>query len=158
LLELHGLDISTSMVELAKETLRDIPVDLRIGDIRKTDYPNQYFDIVTCTGSFYLWDEPENGLAEIHRILKLGGLVLLFETYSNHDARAVRTVIHKNLRGENLLRRVFSPFFLMRQFQMTYTTGEIADIIEKTPFANGFSIEKTTLGGLPAWLRIRLAK
>jgi len=58
-IELHGLDISSAMVELARKNLGNVPAKLRVGDIRKTDYPDLYFDIVTCTGSFYLWDEPE---------------------------------------------------------------------------------------------------
>jgi hypothetical protein len=46
----------------------------------------------------------------------------------------------------------------MRQFQMTYTTDEIAEIVKRTPFANSSGIEKVVLGGLPAWLRIRLSR
>ncbi len=157
-IELHGLDISTAMVELAKRQLEDIPVDLRIGDIRQTDYPNQYFDVITCTGSFYLWDKPEVGLAEIYRILKSGGSVFLFETYKDHDSQAVKRAIQDNLRKENIFRRMISPRFLMQQFQMTYTTEEIAEIVKKTPFSDTFGIEKIVLGGLPAWLRVRLSR
>lgn len=157
-IELHGMDISPAMIELAGKRLGDVPADLRVGDIRKTDYPDQFFDIVTCTGSFYLWDEPEKGLTEVHRILKTGGLALLFETYRDHDAQAVRTAIHQNLRRENVLRRIVSPRFLMQQFQMTYSTVEIADIVKRTPFANNFVIEKIILGGLPAWLGIQLSR
>jgi ubiquinone/menaquinone biosynthesis C-methylase UbiE len=158
LIELHGLDISSAMVELARKQLGDIPADLRVGDIRKTDYPEKYFDVITCTGSFYLWDEPEKGLSEIYRILKVGSSAFLFETYKDHDVQAVQKAIHDNLRRENILRRMISPRFLMRQLQMTYTTGEIVEIIKKTPFANNFAVEKITLGGLPAWLRIRLSR
>ena len=157
-IELHGLDISATMVELAKKQLGNIPVDLRVGDIRKTDYPEKYFDVITCTGSFYLWDEPEKGLSEIYRILKAGSSAFLFETYKDHDIQAVQKAIHNNLHRENILRRMISPRFLMRQLQMTYTTGEIVEIIKKTPFANNFAVEKITLGGLPAWLRIRLSR
>jgi len=157
-IELHGLDISSAMVELARKRLGNIPADLRVGDISNSKYPDTYFDIVTCTGSFYLWNEPEKGLMEIHRILKVGGSAFLFETYRDHDEYEVLKAIRNNLRFENWLRRFISPRFLMRQFQMTYTTDEIAEIVKRTPFAHNFGIEKIVLGGLPAWLRIRLSR
>ena len=157
-IELHGLDISTAMIELAKKQLVGTSADLRVGDIRKTNYPDQFFDIVTCTGSFYLWDQPEKGLGEIHRILKIGGSAFLFETYRDHNIQAVKTAIQHNLRGENIFRKLISPNFLLRQLKMTYSTQEIANIIGKTPFTYNYSIEKIVLGGLPAFVRIRLAR
>lgn len=157
-IELHGLDISSVMVELAKERLGNVHADLRVGDIHKTDYPDQFFDVVTSTGSFYLWDEPEKGLTEIYRILKSGSSAFIFETYRDHDEQAVLKAIQSNLRNENRLRRIISPRFLMRQFQMTYTASEVEEIIKQTPFANNFAVEKIVLSGLPAWLRIRLSR
>jgi ubiquinone/menaquinone biosynthesis C-methylase UbiE len=155
-LELHGLDISAAMVDLAKTRLNQIPVDLRVGDIRQTTYPAQSFDLVTCTGSFYLWDDPEKGLAEIHRLLKPGGQAILYETCRDYDKGAVLAAIQLNLRSENWLRRWLAPRFLLQQFSMTYTKDEIALIIARTPFHEHARIESITLGGLPAWLRIHL--
>ena len=157
-IELYGLDISPSMIGLARKRLGDIHADLRVSDIRKTDYPDQFFDLVTSTGSFYLWDEPEKGLTEVYRILKPGGSAFIYETYRDRDDQEVLKAIQNNLRDENWLRRLISPRFLMRQFQMAYTTGEIAEILKRTPFANNFAVEKIVLGGLPAWLRIRLTR
>lgn len=131
-IELYGLDISSAMVELAKQRLRNIPADLHVGDVRKTDYPDQFFNIVARTGSFYLWDEPEEGLAEIHRILKSGGSALTYETYRDRNEQEVRKAIRENLCHANWLGRVISLCFLMRQFQMTYTTGKVEEIIKKT--------------------------
>ena len=157
-IELHGLDISPAMIELARKRLGNVYADLRVGDIRKTEYPDGCFDIVTSTGSLYLWDEPEKGLTEIYRILKSGGSAFIFETYRDHDEQKVLKAIQDNLRNENWLRRVISPRFLMQQFQMTYTTSDVTEIIKKTPFANNFFVEKIVLGGLPAWLRIQLLR
>ncbi|MCJ7540201.1 MAG: class I SAM-dependent methyltransferase, partial [Desulfobacterales bacterium] len=66
-LELFGLDISEAMVQLAKKSLKGIKVNIECGDIRQTNYEDDFFDIITCTGSFYLWDNPEEGLEEIYR-------------------------------------------------------------------------------------------
>ena len=49
-LELFGLDISDSMVQLAKKNLSGIRVDLRQGNILNTNYKSNFFDVVICTG------------------------------------------------------------------------------------------------------------
>jgi len=80
-LELYGLDVSASMVERARKNLHGIRVDLRQGTIRHTAYESNFFAIVACVGSFYLWDHPEESADEIFRILKEGQSAYLFEVY-----------------------------------------------------------------------------
>jgi ubiquinone/menaquinone biosynthesis C-methylase UbiE len=157
-IELFGLDISEAMVQLARENLTGINVNIQCGDVRHTNYTDNFFDIVTCTGSFYLWDHPEECLEEIFRILKKSQSAYLFETYQDFNESEVQEALKANLRGESLVRRLITPLFLMKQLRMTYRTSEIAEIIQCTSFAGSHSLEKITLGGLPACLRIRLTK
>ncbi len=156
--ELFGLDISAAMVGLAGKNLSGIRADLRQGDIRKTDYEENFFDLVTCTGSFYLWDEPEKGLDEIFRILKRGRSAYLFETHRDFNEPEVQAALKANLKEENLLRKLVTPVFLMKQLRMTYSTSEIEQIVNRTRFSESFAVGKITLAGLPAWLRIKLTK
>jgi ubiquinone/menaquinone biosynthesis C-methylase UbiE len=79
--ELFGIDISEAMVQFAREKLTGITVNIQCGDIRHTNYVNDFFDLVTCTGSFYLWDNPEECLEEIFRIMKKDRSAYLYETY-----------------------------------------------------------------------------
>ena len=157
-IELFGLDISESMVQLARKNLAGINANIRQGDIRHTNYADSFFDIVTCTGSFYLWDKPEECLEDIFRILGASQSAYLFETYQDFNEREVQEALITNLREESLGRKLVTPVFLMKQLRMTYPAGEIADIIKRTSFADSHTIEKITLGGLPAWLRIKLTK
>jgi ubiquinone/menaquinone biosynthesis C-methylase UbiE len=157
-IELFGLDISEAMVQLARKNLTGINVDIQRGDVRHTNYPEDSFDVVTCTGSFYLWDNPEECLEEIFRILKRSQSAYLFETYQDFNESEVHEALEANLRGERWVRRLITPVFLRRQLRMTYRTSEIEGIILHTSFRGSHSLEKMTLGGLPAWLRIRLTK
>jgi ubiquinone/menaquinone biosynthesis C-methylase UbiE len=84
-IKLYGLDISESMLKIAEKNLSNIPIDLRLGNIRKTEYEDDFFDIITSTGSFYLWDYPIESIEEIHRLLKVNGLAYLFETYKEYN-------------------------------------------------------------------------
>jgi ubiquinone/menaquinone biosynthesis C-methylase UbiE len=157
-IELYGLDVSAAMVAAAKQHLSDIPAAIRQGNIERTEYESDFFDLITCTGSFYLWNRPEMCIQEIHRVLRVGATACLYETYQDFNADEVRKAVRANLRGEGLLRRLFMPHFLMKQLQMTYRTDEYAAIIQRTSFSKSHRIEKITLAGLPAWLRITLTK
>lgn len=157
-IELYGLDISGAMVQQARSNLAGIPADLRQGTIRHTDYEAGFFDAVTCTGSFYLWDHPQECLDEIHRIMKAGRSAYLFETHRDYDADRFRQALRANLRGEGLPHRLITPVFLKRQLRMTYHAGEVTGIIERTRFSGSYAIEQIVLGGLPVWLRITLTK
>lgn len=51
-IELFGLDISPAMIELARRNLSGVPATLRQGRAEQTAFPADFFDLVTCTGSF----------------------------------------------------------------------------------------------------------
>ncbi len=157
-IELFGLDISESMIKLAQERLAHCRVVLHQGTIEKSNFPDNYFEVITATGSFYLWERPEACLNEICRILKPGGTAVIFETYRDYDTDALEEVLKENLREENILRRTISPFFLKKQLGMTYSSGEVTDIINNTSFAHSFRIQKIALASTPIWLRIALKK
>ena len=99
-LQLYGLDISRAMIELAQQNLVGVTADLKLANVCATGYEGDFFDAVVCTGSFYLWDRPEQGLAEIHRILKPGCSVRLFETNRDYDRNAYRAALKANLKQE----------------------------------------------------------
>lgn len=42
-IEIHGINLNEMPLELENNKIR-----FKIGDIRKTDYPNEYFDYITC--------------------------------------------------------------------------------------------------------------
>jgi ubiquinone/menaquinone biosynthesis C-methylase UbiE len=157
-IELFGLDISDAMLTQAAQNLGAVPADLRQGNIQATDYANGFFDIVTCSGSFYLWDEPVAGLVEIYRILKDGGTTYLYETHRDYDQSALQELISENVKRDKPVRKPFSPRFFMKQLQMTYEKDQIVEILEKSPFAKHYTISHMTIAGLPVWLRIELKK
>ncbi len=157
-IELFGIDISTGMIDIAKTNLLYINVDLRQGNINRTNYNNDFFDIITCTGSFYLWNAPIEGLNEIHRILKPNKTAVLFETHKEYDEQKLKEGIKKNLSKEGFFNRKIVPYFLKKQLKMTYDIIELTNLLDKSLFKDNFSINKITLANLPIWLKIDLKK
>jgi len=157
-IELHGLDVSEKMIELAKLNLKNISVNLKQGNITKTDFNDDYFNLITCTGSFYLWNSPIDALNEIYRILKPQSKVILFESHKEYNMDELDEAIKKNLQKESFFNRKIIPIFLKKQLKMTYEIAEVKEIINKSIFKGNFSIKKITLANLPIWLKIELRK
>jgi len=157
-IELHGLDVSAAMADQARRNLQGVKADLRLGSISATEYPSDYFDLVTCTGSLYLWDRPVEALEEIHRILKTGGAGFLYETHRDADREQLRLRMRQNLKGENLPRRVLAPRFFAKQLGMTYNRREIVELLSRSSFASSYRIDERTIANLPVWLRIKVLK
>jgi ubiquinone/menaquinone biosynthesis C-methylase UbiE len=157
-IELFGLDISASMIEQARKNLRGIAVDLRQGNVRQTDYPSGYFDLVVCTGSFYLWNKPEEGLQELHRILKNGQSAYLYECHREYDRQALRMGLRENLRHLNTISRIIGPFAVKQALRAAYCRDEITGIVGRTSFASSITIHDMTFSGLPIWVRVELQK
>ncbi len=157
-IKLFGIDVSEAMIQQARSILAGIEVDLRVGNIRSTDYQSDFFDLITCTGSLYLWDDPWEGLEEIHRILRAGKTAYLYETHKDFNRHHFRETLRANLKRESILRRLLTPHFLKQQLRMTYAIHEMIEIIERTRFREYYQLNKISLAGLAIWVRIELKK
>ncbi len=158
-IELYGLDISASMIEVAKQNLINVQnVDLRLGNVNHTDYPDNFFDCIVSTGSYYNWDNPVEGIDEIFRILNSGKTSYIFETHKDYDRELVSSRLKENLKGYNLIRKTLSKYFLSKQLSMTYSVSEHEEILKQTKFKNSYSIQKVELGNLPFYVRLDLKK
>lgn len=158
-IDLFGLDISASMLDVARQNLQNVKnVDLRVGNIVKTDYQTDYFECIVSSGSFYNWDKPVEGLNEIFRILKSGSTAYIFETTRDYDKILFETRLKVNLNGYNPARRLLSKYFLRRQLRMTYTIQEFDEILKQTEFKDSYKIAQIELGNLPVYVRLELKK
>lgn len=90
--ELHGLDVSKAMIDEAEEALalQGLNASLVQGDIRALPYPNNHFDIVLAAHVVEHIGDPMLALAEMVRVLKPGGTLLLCVTQKSFMGRAIQ--------------------------------------------------------------------
>jgi tRNA (uracil-5-)-methyltransferase TRM9 len=73
----YGIDFSETMIKSAKELLtrKKQKVELKVGDMLKIPYKDNYFDYVICIASFHHLkkEEQKKGLEEVRRVLKPKG-------------------------------------------------------------------------------------
>ena len=158
-IDLYGLDISESMVDLARVNLKNCEnVCLQVGNITRTEFQDNFFDFIVSTGSFYNWDHPVEGLNEVYRILKPGKTAYVFETIKDYDKKLLNQRLTSNLQGYSFIRRLLSKYFLMKQLKMTYNPNEFNQTLKMSKFNNNYKIEYKELGNLPIYVQIELNK
>lgn len=107
-----GVDFSPAMLELAHQRAArlDRAVDLRLGDAEALDMPDACLDTVVCTFSLCAIPDHEQALAEMLRVLRPDGRLLLADHVIS-SARPVRAAQHllevvtAPMAGEHYLRR-----------------------------------------------------
>jgi ubiquinone/menaquinone biosynthesis C-methylase UbiE len=87
------VDISEGMLNVARqrvaaEGLLDT-VEIRKGDVRKLDYPNETFDLVFSDHTLFLFDKPDEVVRELARVLKHNARIIL-----SAQNRLVQTLAH----------------------------------------------------------------
>jgi len=88
---------------------------------------------IACSGSFYQWETPVLGLNEIYRVLKRGGIALLYETYRDFDEAELKNAIDNRLKDSGWIRRQIGKRLILKQHEMTYIRAEFTEILGEEP-------------------------
>jgi ubiquinone/menaquinone biosynthesis C-methylase UbiE len=85
-IEAHGIDYAENMIEFARrrmqETAPSPAIEFQHASVLELPYENGGFDVVTsgrCLMALLEWGPQRRALAEIHRVLKPGGQLVLME-------------------------------------------------------------------------------
>ncbi|MDQ3877179.1 MAG: class I SAM-dependent methyltransferase [Actinomycetota bacterium] len=110
--ELVGIDLTPEMLELARRRASESgrQVDLQVGDAHCLSFDDQTFDTVVCTYSLCNIPDPRLGLAEMCRVLKEGGRVVLVDHIRSNSKPVlwIQKAIEffsRRLEGEHMTRR-----------------------------------------------------
>jgi ubiquinone/menaquinone biosynthesis C-methylase UbiE len=88
---ISGVDLSPEMIRLASNRL-NTGAELRVGDSENLPWPDGTFDTVTCSSSFHHYPQPRKALAEMRRVLKPGGQLVLADFWLPAPLRQLANV------------------------------------------------------------------
>jgi ubiquinone/menaquinone biosynthesis C-methylase UbiE len=74
--QLTGVDLSPAMVAQARRRLPE-RVTLDVADAEALPFPDHSFDLVFSVSSFHFWPAPELALADLRRVLRPGGRLVI---------------------------------------------------------------------------------
>jgi ubiquinone/menaquinone biosynthesis C-methylase UbiE len=109
--EVHGIDASPEMIEVAKRKIAEkrVDVDLRVALVEEIPFPEESFDLVTS--SLMLHHLPEDlkrtGLAEIRRVLKRKGRFVAMDfAVESHGVRGHLLSLFGHAPGKRLVEKL----------------------------------------------------
>jgi SAM-dependent methyltransferase len=113
-------EMEINSIDLNDKHFKDSAIKFSVGDIRKTEYPDDYFDVISCISTLehigvsgrYGSDEDADGdlkaVREMGRILKPGGEMLITVPYGIRDILPINKLYNKERIAE-----LFKDFSLM---------------------------------------------
>ncbi len=153
------MDTSEEMLKVgaAKVTKEGLQQRITVerGDITKTGYPDETFDMILCEHTLFLFEEPEILILELKRILKKNARLII----SVHN-RYVQSLMSLPERPDSntidtgisiLLRKKYGTMNKLGKIRIhTWTPNEFQRMLEK----NGLHVEKIIGKGFTMPLRI----
>ena len=96
-----GIDLSQEMVRSASrrnaQAIKAGQVTLRHGDLTTLPFTENQFDKVFSIQTLYFWPDPPHALAEIFRVLKPGGVLIVTLSTGNIDSTEITGLEHYQL-------------------------------------------------------------
>lgn len=96
--KVYGIDNKPELIRIAKEKAAQEGVknaEFSVGAAQKIDYPDHFFDIVTCRLALHHLSKPRCVLSEINRILKPDGKFQLSDPILSEYAQAVWVPVNR---------------------------------------------------------------
>jgi ubiquinone/menaquinone biosynthesis C-methylase UbiE len=102
---LTATDFADKMLRQAQNKCKDLPnVRFELADVTRLNYDDETFDKVVAANVIHLLDNPKAAMAELMRVCKTGGLVII-PTYINESTKAASAAAKFfNLLGANFKR------------------------------------------------------
>ena len=93
-----GLDATEAFLAFARAEAADeglANAEFRAGDAERLPFDDATFDVVTCRAAFHHFPHPERVLAEMRRVCRPGGRVLVADMLGDEDAE--RAALHDRI-------------------------------------------------------------
>jgi ubiquinone/menaquinone biosynthesis C-methylase UbiE len=149
-----GVELSADMVAIAKANAAEAGagagIDFRQGNASALPLEDGAFDFIICMAAFKNFSEPQKAVAEMHRVLKPGGVALINVMNRENTAADIEEEL-KTMRGLS----GFDRWFIRLSFKMflrngAYNQAEFEEFAKNSPFPK-FEITKRGCG-FGVWL------
>jgi ubiquinone/menaquinone biosynthesis C-methylase UbiE len=149
--QITGLDISKSFVEIARRNAAEsgLKIDFRQGNASAMPFADNTVDFTFCQAAFKNFSEPVKAIAEMHRVLRPGGLSVISDLRRDASAEEIEREIQGMSLGPSnrfLVRWTFKNMLL----KSAYSVEKMRSMVTQTSFREA----KITVDGVgfQVWL------
>jgi ubiquinone/menaquinone biosynthesis C-methylase UbiE len=124
-LKITGLDISAPMAALARKNIARASltgiIQIELGNASLLPFHSNSFDAVVSSSSIHHWKDPETAMTEAYRVLRKGGMALLYDLVSDTPADVLEKAAHDFGRLRALFLKIHAleePFYTREAFSL----------------------------------------
>jgi ubiquinone/menaquinone biosynthesis C-methylase UbiE len=137
-IRLSGIDLTPAMLCIARDRARDLGMEVMLveGDAQALPFPDGSFDTAVCTLGLNAIPDHQTAIAEMHRVLRPGGRLLLLGHVASHHrlVRAAQRLLEKKslrIAGDHQTRQPV-PDLVATGFTIQRQERSRAGIIQRT--------------------------
>jgi ubiquinone/menaquinone biosynthesis C-methylase UbiE len=137
-----GMDISRSLVEIARRNAKEAgaDIDFRQGNVSDMPFHENEFNSIICVLAFKNFKEPLKALREMHRVLKPGGTALIIDLNGKASMKSIKKIA-ENMGMKGPLAYIAGT--IQRNF--AYSRQEFETFIAQTEFKD-YEIKDSDIG------------
>jgi ubiquinone/menaquinone biosynthesis C-methylase UbiE len=123
--ETYGIDLNQHLAHIARDNLqkRDLATSLQIARVEALPFSNEAFDTVVNTMAFTAYPDGQSALAEITRVLRPGGQIVMIDINYPGDGNKIGTFLTNAWKAGGDIIRDMPGLFEMFGFE--YTDQEV---------------------------------
>jgi ubiquinone/menaquinone biosynthesis C-methylase UbiE len=147
-----GLDISHTMVDIARENARreGVAVDFRLGDATDLPFDADSFDLIVCQAAFKNFRRPAVAIAEMHRVLRVGGTAVIEDLCQDASVADIDAEVASM--GQGVVQAAMTKLALIGLRRRAYSPARFQQLVADSPFRT-CEIDRQGVG-----MSIRMAK
>lgn len=151
--KITGLDISRTLVKIAKENARNasVTIDFRLGNASAMPFADGSFDFIYCSAAFKNFSQPVTALDEMHRVLRPGGEATVADLRKDVSPDEIDSYVKRSGRSR-LDAWITTWAFRCMLVKRAYTRDEFMRMVQESRFGE-CQIDLASIG-----FEVRLAK
>ncbi len=123
--KIWSIDFAEKMIEIGKKKFASEPrVNFKLASVESLPFDHEFFDHVVCFGSFPHFEDKEQALKEMHRVLRKGGTLIIAHALSSEEIKA-------HHQGASPVSRDFLPEETEMKKMLANTGFHVARLIDR---------------------------
>jgi ubiquinone/menaquinone biosynthesis C-methylase UbiE len=123
--ETYGIDLNQNLARVTRDNLQhsELTAHIQVANVESLPYPAAVFDSIVNTMAFTAYPDCQAAMAELTRVLKPGGRLVMIDINYPHNANKIGTLLTRGWKaGDDIIR---DQPGLLKSFGFQFTDREV---------------------------------